>query len=363
MLNKENIRVVQLIDSLDIGGAERMAVTIANVLTDKISFSGLVCTRKEGDLKGTINSSVNYTFLNKRKSIDIKALFKFRNYIIVNNVNCIHAHGSSYFFAVLTKFILPSVKIIWHDHLGNRVSQKESNWFLRFFSLFFSGVLVVNEELEKWAIQNLKTSNISFLSNFYNTKQNEVNQTFLEGEKDKRIVCLANLKTPKNHLYILKSFLASDLSNKGWTLHFIGKDFRDEYSEILKLYIENNKIEDSVYLYGSCLDVGHILSQAKYGVLASTYEGFPVTLLEYGFANLTVLSTSVGFCSKVIIPNVNGYLFNPNEDNALISLFKALPNSESKNKEMATNLNTFVHQNYTAVKVVEQLLNYYQKWL
>lgn len=44
------MRILQLIDSLEAGGAERMAVTYANALVQEIAFSGLVATRKEGPL-------------------------------------------------------------------------------------------------------------------------------------------------------------------------------------------------------------------------------------------------------------------------------------------------------------------------
>ena len=42
------MRIVQLIDSLEAGGAERMAVNYANELAGQIDFSGLVVSRKEG---------------------------------------------------------------------------------------------------------------------------------------------------------------------------------------------------------------------------------------------------------------------------------------------------------------------------
>lgn len=61
-----NIRVIQLIDSLEPGGAERMAVTIANGLVDKVTLSGLVVTRLEGGLKSTIYEKVSYAFVDKK---------------------------------------------------------------------------------------------------------------------------------------------------------------------------------------------------------------------------------------------------------------------------------------------------------
>ena len=59
MASPKEIRVIQLIDSLEPGGAERMAVTIANGLLEEVGFSGLVTTRLEGGLKTTINEEEN----------------------------------------------------------------------------------------------------------------------------------------------------------------------------------------------------------------------------------------------------------------------------------------------------------------
>ena len=62
------MRILQLIDSLEAGGAERMAVNYANALATTLEFSSLVATRKEGPLLGEIDSKVIYLFLNKKKA-------------------------------------------------------------------------------------------------------------------------------------------------------------------------------------------------------------------------------------------------------------------------------------------------------
>ena len=49
------MRILQIIDSLEAGGAERMAVNYANALANEMEFSGLVVTRKEGPLLNQVN--------------------------------------------------------------------------------------------------------------------------------------------------------------------------------------------------------------------------------------------------------------------------------------------------------------------
>lgn len=354
------IRVVQLIDSLEPGGSERMAVTIANGLIENVSFSGIVVTRLEGGLKNTIGEEVEYLFLNKKKAIDFNALLRFRNYIQSNKVNTIHAHGSSYFFAILLKITLPSVQVFWHDHFGNRVKSSQKYYILRFFSILFSGVFTVNESLKDWAQKKLWVKNVVFLSNFTSNFTDEKKETFLKGDPDKRIVFLANLHHPKNHLIALQSFLASQIATLGWTLHLIGKDKNDSYSDQLKKFIQQNYLQESVFIYGTCNDVNNILKQASVGILVSSYEGFPVTLLEYGMSKLTVICTDVGYCSSIIQNHKTGYLVESDNKKQLEDAFRKVVNENKKNAALAHNLNIFVKDNFAQKKVIQKIILAYQ---
>ncbi|KFF18240.1 glycosyltransferase [Flavobacterium hydatis] len=355
------MRVLQMIDSLEAGGAERMTVNFANALSQTIEFSGLVVTRKEGALKEQIDSRVTYLFLNKKKAIDLHAISKLRNYIVKNKITVIHAHSSSFFLAVLLKFTLPKIKIAWHDHYGKRIHEsKVKNSVLVFFSVFFSSIFTVNPLLEKWNKKNMLCSKVFFIPNFAILTEETLSSTFLKGTKDKRIVFLANLKNPKNHLMIVKAFENLKLSDLGWSLHLIGKDYFDEYSDSIKIFIKENHLEDNIYLYNSRNDIAYILSQATIGILASTDEGFPVTLLEYGLVALPVVSTNVGYCSSVIKDNITGLLFNPLKVSEFENqILKLISNSELRN-QLGMSLNNVVSENYAKDVVIQKLILAYK---
>ncbi|EAZ96229.1 glycosyl transferase, group 1 family protein [Flavobacteria bacterium BAL38] len=361
MLLQKNIRVVQLIDSLEPGGAERMAVTIANDLVNKIQFSGLVVTRSEGDLKKSIGENVFYAFLNKKKAIDLNALLRCKRFLKENKVSHIHAHGSSYFFGVLMKLIFPSVSLVWHDHHGNRIHSKKANVFIKISSLFFSGILTVNLELEHWAKQNLYCKKVIFFPNFVSSKGSEDVKTTLNGEEGKRIVCLANLRNPKNHFSLLTAFHQSEAIKQDWTLHLVGKDNHDEYSMLLKDFIKLNHLENKVFLYGSRTDTHHILKQANVGILVSTFEGFPVTLLEYGMAKLAVISTNVGYCSSLIEDEITGLIVNPKDINEIFNKINRITADLHFREYLSLNFNTFVKHNYSSEVITDLLIDFYTK--
>jgi glycosyltransferase involved in cell wall biosynthesis len=79
---------------------------------------------EEGLLKQKVDKEVSYLFLNKNFSFDLLALFKLRKYIIKNKIQIVHTHGTSYFIGFLLKIITPNIKLVWHEHYGNRISQK-----------------------------------------------------------------------------------------------------------------------------------------------------------------------------------------------------------------------------------------------
>lgn len=354
------MRILQLIDSLEAGGAERMAVNYANTLAEKIDFSGLVTTRKEGELKKQVANKVSYLFLNKKRELDIKAVLKLRKHIINNQIQIIQAHSSSFFLAVLVKLTLPDVKIIWHDHYGNRIHERRKKHYILFLaSFFFSACFAVNPELQKWILKNLRTAKVFFMPNFTIENNSIVNKTYLKGEINKRIICLANLKNPKNHIAILEAFCNTKLNDFSWSLHFVGKIYKDDYFYQLKSFIDENDLEESVFFYDSIEDVSFVLSQASIGVLASKYEGFPVSLLEYGHAGLATISTDVGFCSSLIKDGINGLLFNPEDSEGLKEHFLKLAFNDELQKKLGMNFQVDILKQYSCSEIIKELIAKY----
>ena len=73
------MRILQLIDTLRPGGAEKMAVSYANAFSRKGLASFLCTTRMEGLLNDQLAPQVGYLFLKKSSSLDPRAYLKMRN--------------------------------------------------------------------------------------------------------------------------------------------------------------------------------------------------------------------------------------------------------------------------------------------
>lgn len=351
------MRIAQIIDSLETGGAERMAVNYANALSENIEFSALIVSRKEGLLLKQIDENVSYLFLQREKKVDFKAVFKLRKYLRNNKINVIQAHSSSFFLAVLVKLTFLKVKIIWHDHYG--VSQDLSSrksLILKMGSFFFTGIISVNSDLKDWAKSYLWCENIIYLPNFIlNTSVSNEKQT-LNGLADKRIICVANLRPQKNHELLIDA--ANVLKDKfsDWTFHLFGKDFEDSYSKKLKRKIYDLKLEKTIFFYGTKENVGFALEQCQIGVLPSLSEGLPLAILEYGKCRLPVVATNVGEVSKIISSEKEGLIVESGNLNELVVALEKLIVDQKLRDDMALALYNNIQLNFSETTIMKEYL-------
>lgn len=353
------MRILQIIDSLAIGGAEKMAVNYANALVEEVEFSGLVATRREGQLKSQLNQSVSYVFLNKKSVLDFRAVFRLRNYCKLNGITHLQAHSSSYFIALLVKLVCPKVNLIWHDHNGlSEFLSTRKSIVLKIASFFFKGIVVVNYQLQVWAKSTLYCKEVLYLPNFTTFSNSETPTTFLKGVAGTRILCLANLRFQKNHFLLLDVAKQLKLSHPDWTFHLVGKDFEDGYSEKLKKEILEFELSETVFIYGCCEDTQHCIDQASVCILTSQSEGLPVALLEYGLKNKPVVITEVGEIPLIIKNEVNGFIVPKFDASAFyLSLTKVIDDANLQ-VTLGQELYETVMQHHSEKAVLSNYLNW-----
>lgn len=352
------MRVLQLIDSLRPGGAERMAVLYANALARKIEQSYLCCTRIEGLLKNEIDNKVSYHFLDKKNSFDLIALKRLAAFVKKESIDIVHAHGTSYFMASLLKISGLKFQLVWHDHYGGSdyVNQR-SIQPLKFCSRFFNGIISVNKDLLDWAKSKLYCAKVLEVKNFI-TLSNGSEPVSLSGEKnDFKIVNVANLREQKSHDILIKAFEVFAVTNNA-SLHLIGANPKTAWSQHILKLIEKSEHREKIFYYGERHDVRSMLKDANLGVIASKSEGLPLALLEYGASKLPVVCTNVGACAKVI--NGNGWLVPAKKPDALAIAFEEVINNAELSRIKAEAFYEDVVAQYSEDSIISVILNFYK---
>lgn len=353
----EQIRILQLIDSLQVGGAEVLAVNIANALSNEGVESHLCVTRNEGPLKEYIEPAVQYLFLKRKKTVDIKSIYKLKNYIKYNNISIIHAHSTSYFIAICVKLILPKLKVIWHNHTGNYVYIRGLKLvFFKSCTSYVDYIISVNKDLDFWSktiLKNVKGSCIKNFPVFMDLRKS----TVLKGAKRNRIVHVAGFRKPKDHLTLLNAFKIILNQEPTSSLHLIGKVYKGIYSDSIKTFISDHNLSKYVFLYDVRSDIKNILDQADIGVLSSDSEGLPISLLEYGLAKLPVVVTNVGDCAAVVTNKQ--VVVPPKRSDKLADAIVCLIKDQELRDKVAFDLHAEVLKNYAIENSIKKIIKIY----
>lgn len=354
------MKVLQLVDSLAVGGAERMAVNLCNALYLSGTPVCLCSTREGGGLQGQLNDEIEFRTLNKKSSIDFNAFWRFCRFVKNHKVTTIHAHSSSLFWAVGVKVLINNdLNIVWHNHNGNAANAPKKYIRVLRWALGHVRVAVnVNEELNHWVRGVRPNLESIYIQNFPLLDDWELAGS-LAGQAGTRVVMLANLREPKGHIYALEAFKGVVEEFPEATLHLIGKVGSDSYAVNVLKFIETNGLTDSVYVHGTRNDIGGVLKNSDVGLMTSIWEGLPMALLEYGLAGLPVLCTNVGKCKDVIQDGKYGVFVDSRDATSIKEELIKLLIHRSDSIELGRSFRKHVLTSYSKEAVVNELLCYY----
>ena len=91
------LAVLHLIDTLDAGGAEHVAVMLANNLPRDHYRSYICASRQTGSLQSRIQSHVTFFSMRRRGRFDVFAILRLMQFMHHERIRIIHAHTTSLF--------------------------------------------------------------------------------------------------------------------------------------------------------------------------------------------------------------------------------------------------------------------------
>ena len=113
-------RVLAITDSLEVGGAERVAVDIANSL-DRERHDVLFCaTRLDGPLREVLAPDIEVEVIGRRATWDLPGMARFAAWVRDHDIDVLHSHGrgTMKFVALARSLGLVEAKHVFHDHFG-----------------------------------------------------------------------------------------------------------------------------------------------------------------------------------------------------------------------------------------------------
>ena len=356
-MSEKRIAVMHLVDTLRVGGVERVAVSLANLLPRAGYRTHLCTTRAEGPFEALVSSNVGRLRLARRSRFDIGAVRRLIRYVAEHEIRILHAHGSTLFLARLAACFPPYPAVIWHDHYGRHAFNDRPVWLYRAATRGIAGVIAVNHPLADWSRHSLGVpgERVWYIPNLVEKTAATGAMPALPGVAGKRIVCLANLRPQKDHFNLLTAMTLVRAHDPEAHLLLAG-DFSDwDYKEKVVARIQALDLTQHVSYLGRSENVTALLGASDIAVLSSRSEGLPVALLEYGLAGLPAVVTDVGQCAEVLEQGAAGLLVPAAQPEALAGALVRLLRAPSERARFGHRLRTRVESRYGADSILDEI--------
>jgi glycosyltransferase involved in cell wall biosynthesis len=351
---KNKIRIGYLIGSSEIGGTEKMILTIAKNIDKNLFDFVFFCIKGEGkftqklrelnykvyvlNLKKNPFSFIKLFIYIKREKIDILQSFLFVANII----------GRIYGKILKIKLIISSQRSTdewrkWYHWLIERITKN-------LVDIYISNSYTAKDVLIKKA--KIPRKKIKVIYNGI-----EIPEKIEKLKKDYiAIGNIGNLRKAKGHFNLIKAAKIVVEKYKNVKFYIIGEGELKE--EILKR-IKEEKLENFFILTGYVEDVYSYLKIFDIFVLPSLWEGCPVSLLEsmgYGIASI---ATDVGDVSYIIENGKDGFIVEKNDYLKLSEKIIYLIENEEERKKIGEKAREKIKKYFSCEEMVEKYASIY----
>lgn len=321
------INVLMVNDALSVGGAERVAVDVANTLDRDRHVVSFCATRSDGPLRARLRPDVDVTILGRANTWDVGKLTTFARLVRDREIDIIHSHGrgTMKFVALARRLGLVDVAHVFHDHFGWLHTDRGASRGLRMALRGVDTYIGVDARLCAWAVGtagldpaqvHLVRSGVD-VERFVQPPPADL-RAELGIDPDEDVVILlmiANFRPQKDHptLFRAMAALPPDVLARMRLVVCGDLDSDVGYHAGCVAIIERLGIGPFVHLLGRREDVAPLLAAADGAVLSSKNETGPLVVLEYMAAGLPFVATDTGEIARAVRDLGVGFLPAPRD--------------------------------------------------
>jgi glycosyltransferase involved in cell wall biosynthesis len=336
-MSEKKIHVLYIITKLELGGAQKVCLSLFQNLTDHDATATLL-SGAQGPLVQTVQNNPNVILLAELKH-------NLSLFSCIQEISCffamiraikkikkehpdliVHTHSTkagilgrwAAFFAGVTIRVHTVHGYAFHKH------QNKIKWLLIYLAELITSLITTHFVCV--SSHDIKTGTKLFprfakkhsliraavdWQQFYLPAHKA---TSWPGETPFIFGTVACFKPQKNLFDLLKAFTLVHLKNPNTRLEIIGDG---TLRSTLETWIENHALKDAVILHGWQEKVAPLMLTWNSFVLSSLWEGLPCAIVEARLLQLPVLSYNTGGIADIIHHGKNGFLFEQGNWRAL----------------------------------------------
>ena len=323
------------------GGTERVLSIIANELSkqkNKFNIHILSITNENNTSYFNLENEIKNDRILKSKDVNFKKQYfqivkGIRHYIKENNIDIlIDVEVIASLFSIPATRFTKTKLISWEHFNFYEDNGSHLRIYARKLAARFSNCIITLTEHDK---QNyLNNLDIKGKVEYIYNPIEEVDDIECN-IKSKQIISVGRLTYQKGFDMLCDVAKVVLKDNKGWKWLILGDG---EDKDKLRSKIKEYGLENKLILKGNVSNVEEYYKNSSLYVMTSRFEGLPMTLLEAKTYKLPIVSFNcLTGPSEIVKNNVNGYLINPENVEAMSNKLNILMNDENKLKEFSNN--------------------------
>lgn len=280
------MKILQVIDRLEAGGAERLLISITHLLAGRNISVGVLLFNDGGALDKELDSRVEVHLLNRTNKFNLFTLYKAHS--ICKQYDIVHAHLRHVYAYIRMAQLLfgGKYKLLLHDHAAIT-----SHAPVRMRGIFKPRYYIgVNEEQTNWAINTIgvEQHNVFLLQNTVLAKGLSSNTR----SGSKKAIMVANIRQVKNI-----EFAISLCKSMGWQLDIYGNIIEQEYYNKLTALAGDDK---RINIITGITAFSGLYGKYELAIHCSPKETGPLVLIEYLAAGLPFIAYQTGSAADAI---------------------------------------------------------------
>ncbi len=375
-MSRKKIKILHVIDSLDVGGMERVVIDVVNGL-DQSQFDQVVCcVSRKGEAAWRLREGARLVDLGKGDVADPLMPLKIASVIRRETPDIIHTQSWSGIDASIAKLISGRAGLIHSEHGRNfpHISSEPLKRRIarRLLYQISDAVFAVSNELRDYYCRQTGfprdrmrvVPNGIDVRRIDNAASGAVREEFGISEDDFVVGTVTRLDATKDTITLARAFARlypsapqsrDDAPAKpGARLRLLIVGDGNQRMAIESFGAERG-LNDAIIFAGVRHDVPRLLGAMNMFALSSLSEGMPITVLEAMAARLPVVATNVGSLPQLVDEGVTGFLVESRDDRSLAERIALL----RSNRDLATRFGQAARRKVEREYSLESMLRRY----
>lgn len=365
------IKVAVIITKLELGGAQKVAISLCEKL-DKTKFEPFLICGCGGILDEETKAKIKVIFvkdlvreINPVK--DLKALYSIYKILKKEKPNIVHTHSSK--AGIIGRFAakLCGIKNIIHTIHGFSFNDTQSFLKKNLFIFLEKAGAKISKYLIPVSTENItkgldnhigKKEQYNYIrlgidiENFKNFKDEpNLKKELNIDEKDFLVTTIGPFKPQKNLPDFIKT--AKNISEKDNRFKFVivgDGVLKPEFEKMIKDY----NISQNISLIGWRRDISNILNSSDFFVMTSLWEGLPISTIEAMCCGLSPVVNDVDGQREIIKDGFNGFLIKPHDIKSIEEKILLLAKDTELKNKMSDNAKKSIDYTFSIDHMIKQ---------